>query len=84
MKIVVITGSHHKNGTSAHFEVQRKPDTKSVGLMLPFGRYILVLPVKLATTPTEAVPLQMIWKRCIRNCWQRMRLPLQRRFIIMQ
>ena len=42
------------------FEVQRKPDTKSVGLMLPFGRYILVLPVKLATTPTEAVPLQMI------------------------
>ena len=41
-------------------ELQRKPHTKSYGLMLPFGRYILVLPVKLATTPTEAVPLQMI------------------------
>ena len=42
------------------FEVQRKPDMKSVGLMLPFGRYILVLPVKLATIRTGAVPLQMI------------------------
>lgn len=65
MKIVVITGSHHKNGTSAHLAAAFIRGAEETGHEVcrfdaAFGRYILVLPVKLATIRTGAVPLQMI------------------------
>lgn len=88
MKIVMITGSPHRHGTSAlladaFIQGAQEAGIRCSALTRPSRSSIPAGPVSDVTTPTRAASTRTVWRNSTPICWRPTWWPLPLRFITM-